>query len=167
MINIYEYKDIQEVTIEYDLYSPINIIFNECSNIEETTIYWRTGDFNKSLIEVEIGKYTNCIHSITLVLCDNVCRKKYEFKNINNVVLGCPIVTLNESNENLYLDERGLLKLYIDDNDICIMFSKNEIANGIRNENVIFLLDSSKQWIGLIIMEVNSENINVLLQSLK
>lgn len=103
---------------------------------------------------------------ITLVLCDNVCRKKYEFKNINNVVLGCPIVTLNESNENLYLDERGLLKLYIDDNDICIMFSKNEIANGIRNENVIFLLDSSKQWIGLIIMEVNSENINVLLQSL-
>lgn len=50
MINIYEYKDIQEVTIEYDLYSPINIIFNECSNIEETTIYWRTGDFNKSLI---------------------------------------------------------------------------------------------------------------------
>lgn len=76
-------------------------------------------------------------------------------------------VTLNESNENLYLDERGLLKLYIDDNDICIMFSKNEIANGIRNENVIFLLDSSKQWIGLIIMEVNSENINVLLQSLK
>ncbi|MES9717656.1 hypothetical protein [Bacillus safensis] len=58
MLKVTEYKDSQSINIEYDLYTPINIEFGSWNISKEPTIYWRTGDFKKSLIEIGIAKFT-------------------------------------------------------------------------------------------------------------
>lgn len=58
MLKIVEYKERQSANIEYDIYTPINIEFGTWNISKEPTIYWRTGDFKKSLIEIGLGKYS-------------------------------------------------------------------------------------------------------------
>lgn len=60
--------------IEFDVYTPINIEFGNIS--EDKTVYWRTGDFKKSLIEIGFAQKTGEIRSITLTLCENVYKSK-------------------------------------------------------------------------------------------
>lgn len=72
MLKIESYKDVQEELIEYDLYIPINIKFGNQSDINAPIFYWRTGDFQESLIEVGIGKEEKEIRTITLTICNNI-----------------------------------------------------------------------------------------------
>ena len=73
MLRVIDKGAVQNISIEYDLYIPINIKFGIWNVLLEPTIYWRTGDLKKSLIEIGFGKIKNEIRSITLVICDKVC----------------------------------------------------------------------------------------------
>ncbi|WEZ16258.2 hypothetical protein [Bacillus safensis] len=153
MLKVTEYKDSQSINIEYDLYTPINIEFGSWNISKEPTIYWRTGDFKKSLIEIGIGKYTGSLRSITLTLSENVHKMenlKLDKKNIN-VIKGVPNFQVEEHNDKTYIDEKGKLDVYIGLDKVLISFSENETVSVLQNDKVGFALDKDELVCGIII----------------
>lgn len=153
MLKVIDYKDSQPINIEYDLYTPINIEFGSWNISKEPTIYWRTGDFKKSLIEIGLGKYTGNIHSITLTLSENVHKMeslKLDMEDIN-MVKGVPSFQIEESNDNTYIDEKGKLDVYIGKDRVLISFSENDAVSILQNDTVGFVLDKEEVVCGILI----------------
>lgn len=143
----------KEVLFESDMYIPIDLKFG-CENYAiDRIVYWRTGDFKRSLLEVGIGEDKGEIRSITLVVCDKVYKKECDFK-LEKTLLGCPVVDLGVHGEKKVIDEHGELEVYIDDDRVTILFSKSKIVGCMKNANVEFLLGSLNEWIGVIVKNV-------------
>ncbi|MEH7642407.1 hypothetical protein V7198_11955 [Bacillus pumilus] len=153
MLKVIEYKDSQPINIEYDLYTPINIEFGSWNISKEPTIYWRTGDFKKSLIEIGLGKYTGNIRSITLTLSENVHKMESLKLDMEDIIMvkGVPSFQIEESNDNTYIDEKGKLDVYIGRDKVFISFSENDAVSILQNDTVVFSLDKEEVVCGIII----------------
>ncbi|MEK4505952.1 MULTISPECIES: hypothetical protein [Bacillus] len=153
MLKVIEYKDSQPINIEYDLYTPINIEFGSWNISKEPTIYWRTGDFKKSLIEIGLGKYTGNIRSITLTLSENVHKMESLKLDMEDIIMvkGVPSFEIEESNDNTYIDEKGKLDVYIGRDKVFISFSENDAVSILQSDTVGFTLDKEEVVCGIII----------------
>lgn len=153
MLKVKEYKESQSINIEYDIYTPINIEFGSWNISKEPTIYWRTGDFKKSLIEIGIGKHTGNIRSITLTLIESVHKMESLNLDMKNITLikGVPNFQVEENNDKTYIDENGELIVYIGIGTVLILFSKNDTVSIVQNETVGFALDKNKMVCGIIV----------------
>lgn len=158
MLKIFKYKETKQENITFDRYTPINIEFGMWNISKEPTIYWRTGDFHNSLIEIGIGKYKKDIRSITLSICKNVYEIDGCISNNMNILKGCPIVGLENMNNETYIDEKGMLDVYIESKSVYIVFSENKIYECLQNNNIEFYLDDNQLLIGLRIYKVSEEN---------
>ncbi|MCW6076132.1 hypothetical protein LAV44_12525 [Clostridium sporogenes] len=166
MLKVLKGKEKEVVKFEFDIYVPINIKFGSCDISEDQTIYWRTGDFNKSLIEIGIGEKEGDIRSITLTLAQNLY-KLNNFENSNsNIIEGMPKIKLDNLVNKTYNDEKGDINVYVDRNNIYILFSKNEVSSFIKNYNVEFGLDNDGMINMIIIRNVKNSEKKILEQAL-
>ena len=166
MLKVFKHEETKKENIEFDIYTPINIEFGVWNISKEPTIYWRTGDFSGSLIEIGMGKYKKDVRSITLTICKSV----YEVDNYSednfNIVKGSPILELENINNEIYTDEKGTLKVYIESKSVSIIFSENEISDCLQNDNVNFYLDANKSLVGLRVNNISEENKAILKDAL-
>lgn len=162
MIAINNIREIQEEFIECDLYVPINIEFGQWDISKDPSIYWRRGDFSKNLLEVGFGKDKKEIRSITLVACDKIYSENRQLENLVNIEKGCPILTLENTNNCSVIDERGEVNVFIGQNNVSIIFSDEKIVSCILNKNTMFYLNSNKQWVGLCLLNMEKNNLTVL-----
>ncbi|WP_078577826.1 hypothetical protein [Salipaludibacillus agaradhaerens] len=169
MLKVTKYKESESVNIEYDVYTPINIEFGNWNISKEPTIYWRTGDFKKSLIEIGVGKYTGNIRSITLTLSENVHHMETLDCNMKNITLinGTPNFQIEEFNDKTYIDENGELNVYIGRDKVFISFSESETVSVVQNDNVGFALDENNMVCGVIVSGMLEPDINILEEALK
>ncbi|AVQ47144.1 hypothetical protein [Clostridium botulinum] len=166
MLKVLKCKEKEVVKFQFDIYVPINIKFGSWDISEDQTIYWRTGDFKKSLIEIGIGEKTGDIHSITLILAENVY-KLNNFDNGNsNIIEGMPKIKLDNLVNKTYNDKKGDINVYVDRDNIYILFSKNEVSSFIKNYNVEFGLDNDGMINMIIIRNVKNSEKKILEQAL-
>lgn len=166
MLKIFKYEESKKENIEFDIYTPINIEFGVWNISKEPTVYWRTGDFSGSLIEIGIGKYKKEIRSITLTICKNVYEVDNYSENNFNIFRGSPILELENINDKIYIDEKETLKVYIESRSISIIFSGNEISDCLQNDNVEFYLDTNKSLVGLRVNNISEKNKVILKDAL-
>lgn len=166
MLKVFKYEEAKKENIEFDIYTPINIEFGVWNISKEPTIYWRTGDFSGSLIEIGIGKYKKDIRSITLTICKNVYEVDNYSENNFNIFKGSPILELENINDEIYTDEKGILEVYLESKSVSIIFSENEISYCLQNENVDFYIDDNKSLVGLRVNNISEENKSILKDAL-
>ncbi len=155
-----------------DFYVPINIKF--CySNIEdqEDNLYWRSGNFNNSLIEIGIGKISGKIQSITVVLVSKVSKNAKLFiskKTIEKTGLPVFDTTKWQGDEyaDRFLEEVGEFEINIGQDDAFIIFSKNEIVLKVTNDRVVFGFDNNNQLCSIEVKNMNTEEKTILEESL-
>ncbi|MEC1179508.1 hypothetical protein P9B03_13500 [Metasolibacillus meyeri] len=169
MLKVTEYKESQPINIEYDLYTPINIEFGAWDISKEQTIYWRTGDFKKSLIEIGIGKYTGNIRSITLTLSENVHQIEDLNLDMKNITLinGIPNFQVEEYDDKTSIDENSKLNVYIGIDHVLISFSENDTVSIVQNDNVGFALDKDRMVCGILVSGMLEHEKNILEEALK
>ena len=169
MLKVTEYKESKSINIEYDVYTPINIEFGTWNISKEPTIYWRTGDFKKSLIEIGVGKYTGNIRSITLTLSENVYKIENSNLDMTNITLikGTPNFQVEEYDDETYIDENSKLNVYIGIDKVLISFSENDTVSIVQNDNVGFALDINKMVCGVIVSGMLEHEKNILEEALK
>lgn len=169
MLKVLEFEERQPTNIKYDLYTPINIEFGTWNISEEPTIYWRTGDFKKSLMEIGIGKYTGTIRSITLTLSENVYNIENDRLDIKNVKLikGIPVFHVDKFINETYIDEKGKLDVYIGSDKLIISFSETEIISLVQNDNVGFGIDSNDKVCRLILSDVDEHEKKIVEEALE
>ncbi|WP_250675735.1 hypothetical protein LZ906_012105 [Paraclostridium ghonii] len=166
MLKVFKSESTKEEYIEFDIYTPINIEFGVWNITKEPTIYWRTGDFRESLIEIGIGQYKKDIRSITLSICKNVYEVDNHSNNNFNMLKGIPVLELENINNEIYIDEKGILKVYIESKSISIVFAENKIKDCLRNDNVDFYLDDNKSLVGFRVNNITEENKFIFKESL-
>lgn len=166
MLKVLKCEETKKEDIKFDIYIPINIKFGIWSISKEPIMYYRIGDFSESLLEIGIGKYKKDIRSVTLTICKDVYEVNNCSKKIYNKFKGSPILELENTNDEIYIDEKEILKVYIENESICIMFSKYEISDCLQNGNVEFYLDSNKLLIGLRINNISKENRTIFKKAL-
>lgn len=169
MLKVTDFEVTEPVNIEYDVYTPINIEFGTWNISKEPTLYWRTGNFKKSLIEIGLGKYTGSIRSITLTLSEDVSMVEsliLERKNIN-VIKGKPKFYIEDYSDMTYVDEKGSLKVLIGIDNVLISLSENVPESVIQNNNVGFALDKNKIICGIMVSDMLKREKNILEDALK
>lgn len=169
MLKVTDFEVTEPVNIEYDVYTPINIEFGTWNISKEPTLYWRTGNFKKSLIEIGLGKYTGSIRSITLTLSEDVSMVEsliLERKNIN-VIKGKPKFYIEDYSDMTYVDEKGSLKVLIGIDNVLISLSENVPEPVIQNNNVGFALDKNKIICGIMVSDMLKREKNILEDALK
>ena len=148
------------------IYIPINIKFGKQSDIDDPIFYWRTGDFQESLIEIGIGKEKKEIRTITLTICNNVYERERDDISLFRTVAGVPIVAIECFENNMYVDYEGILKFYYEEDGISILFSESKPVLCIKNKSVNFLVDIDNNWIGLRINDLSKRNKEILMKAL-
>ena len=167
MLKVLECEGIKKENIDFNMYIPINIEFGVWNISEEPTIYWRTGDFNESLIEIGIGKYKRDIRCITLTICKNVYEVDSYIENKLSKSKGSPILELENTNDEIYIDEKGILKVYIESTSVSIIFSDDKITNCLENNNIEFYLDGNKAVTGIRIKNISNDDKKILKDALR
>ena len=74
-------KEVKE-SVEFDVYVPLKIRLEYKKNPNDYNNYWRTGDFERSLIEIGLGSETGILRSFTLTVSNN--NKSSKNHNSNN-----------------------------------------------------------------------------------
>lgn len=166
MLKVFKYEETKKENIEFDIYTPINIEFGVWNISKEPTIYWRTGDFSGSLIEIGMGQCKKDVRSITLTICKNVYEVEDYSEDNFNIVKGSPILELENINNKIYTDEKGTLKVYIESKSVSIIFSENEISECLQNYNVKFYIDANKSLVGLRVNNISEDNKAILKHAL-
>ncbi|MDN4523979.1 hypothetical protein [Fictibacillus fluitans] len=156
MLNVLKYIEEQPATITYDLYIPITIEFGSWDRAKEPAIYWRTGDFKRSLLEIGMGKATGIIRSITLTLSEKVFKTRKPYFNRKNLMAdrGTPVFQVEGFKDQPYLDEKTDLYVNIGNKNIWIAFSENQISSFIEDDHIGFALDAKNNLCGILISGV-------------
>lgn len=166
MIKIGNIKEAKDVFVEYDLYIPINIKLGKRNNVSESILYWRIGDFDKALVEIGIERNSKEIYSITLVICDKVYESEKIYNSFHSMMIGCPMLVLNNLEEKTFIDESKPVEVYFEKNNVYVLFSKNDAKVCIINGNIEFLVDAENNWVGICIKDIAEESLNILRYSL-
>lgn len=139
----------QKTVLEFGDFVPLKIYSDSPNNNEN--FHWSTGDFDYSIIEFDISKENFKVLSINLIGI-GIIKNNFPLINFDNVVqeVGFPIIDSNYIFSNNYLQESGLLNVFLDRNKILIAFSETyDVETILKSENVLFGLNSNNflNWI--------------------
>lgn len=119
ILKLSKVEKIRRCKIEFDYYVPFSISIEGYLNFaKEDNVYWRTGDINKSLIEIGIGSDTGILKSITLVTAKNI-KLETATINVDSVIEGIPVF------DSSIIPEKGVYD-YI--NDFIVFLNSNSIT---------------------------------------
>ena len=133
-----------------DYYVPISIEVGEQNNfINEDTIYWRTGDIEKSLLEIGIGEKSGILRSITLTAIENVSSKQVDLSRIQ-VKTGTPVFRIDSMECKTIYDyihlfevplESSVISIVLDDISSCELVIKlDRVKLGITNRGELCII---------------------------
>ncbi len=164
MLRVLKYKDKKPTSIEFNIYIPIYIEFGSWDISQEPTVYWRTGDLHKSVMEIGIGKYKGDIRSVALNFCGKV-NVLDSFNTYNKKIMeGLPVVQFDKIMSETYIDERSDLRVYLYKDQVYILLSENEIISIIQNDHVSFGLDINNDICCILAKGLNENDKAAFLQ---
>ncbi|MBN2909207.1 hypothetical protein JQC72_06680 [Polycladomyces sp. WAk] len=157
MLQALSVADVQRETIEIDPYIPLNIKWDCNTNkIDLGKLYWRTGDFKTSLLEVSLEPHSGTICSITLVAW-NILRTKLPKRMERDIPqqYGRPVFNISDFSSDGYdvYDCAGSFTVYFEGDKIYVLFVEDvrKVTSMLVNGRVRFGLDDQNAlcWIGV------------------
>jgi hypothetical protein len=157
MLNVFELSDKVFEKIEIDPYIPIKIKWGDWDILVEETIYWRTGDFKKSLIEIGIASKSGLLRSLTVVHSDKIYFKEKSMNLTDAIEEGIPKFIISDWPECGRKDECGLFEIYYQEDEVNLILSTNKVSKKVVSGKVSFGLDDISNVCIVSINELSSE----------
>lgn len=114
-----------------------------------STLYWRTGDFKKSLIEIGIESKTGRIQSFTLTLAKKLNLNRDDRLDIKvPIINGLPVINRKHwPEDDRFFDKIGEFQLILNENAgrIYIVFNQDQVVKWIKSDRVLFGLNEKKK----------------------
>lgn len=165
MLQITSYSCEVESDVELDEYIPLK--FQALLDLMSAPLYWRTGDFHKTLIEIGLVNTNDMsqlpgglVYKITLVSLDPKCLVSdiiFEIPEVGTTN-SLPICNILNWPENRFKDEPGPVKVYVGKNEIQIAFTeKADIINIYTNGSTRFGADGNGN---LVLLSFRGLNLN-------
>ncbi|NVE01682.1 hypothetical protein [Massilia sp. BJB1822] len=159
MLRVIDYQDCENVECEFGDYLPFKIWQNLPSN--GRNVYWRTGNFKSTLLELEIDRITSQIVSMSLVLPGKV-ENGFPELNIPGEFrsLGFPRVAIDEWPDNGFKDEVGAFNIFVDSNRLLIAFSDELLIKSVISKgDVVFCVDSENHMVAILVNNLNESEL--------
>lgn len=114
----------KECKVDIDYYVPVSAYFEDSYNlINEGIVYWRTGDIERSLIEIGIGSNTGVLKKITLTVIKNVILSGVVV-NCNKVEVGVPVFDVSIIPQKGIYDYINDFQVYLGEDTITAIIGK-------------------------------------------
>ncbi|WEF34258.1 hypothetical protein [Pseudoduganella chitinolytica] len=157
MLNIIDALNSGEFRAEFGDYLPFKLCRENHSH--EWQLYWQTGDFKSSFLEISIGGISYAIIEICLLLPGKVIRKfpVVDLQCVNSLT-GIPVVNTTDWPDVSIKDEPGTLRVFLDAGRLLINLSAStKTERLITSGGITFGLDaeSSLAWIQMSNMKFN------------
>lgn len=141
--------------IEIDYYVPITITVGAGSYFSEK-IYWRTGNFKNSLIEISIEKEKGTLKDITLVAVNEVYLIDFPENECEKKQIGVPLFMLDGNTRNGFCDQIIDFFVYLSPKDITIKFQKEiRPVKCVQLGRVRFSFDKEEKLICITVFDLS------------
>ncbi|GFZ32148.1 hypothetical protein CSC2_26740 [Clostridium zeae] len=153
MLNVVKMNSTIAEKIEIDPYVPVKIRWGQWNLVKEPTIYWRTGDFKNSLIEIGIASKSGVIRSFTIVHSKDIFLDSTHIEFTKSYVEGTPMFDLSNWPESGRLDESGIVEIHYNEGELTVILSKNTVTTKIVSGRIYFGLDTNSNVCAIGICE--------------
>lgn len=129
--------------------------------------YWRTGDFETSLLEVEINPADGQLIGASLLLPGRVSRNFPILNFPDQISDGSPRVCVNNWPDDRFLDETGLLQVFVDLSRLLILLGNSVAIRSISAGNVTFGICASDSLVWILVNGLNFEELSRLAEEFR
>ena len=152
---------VESASIEFDGYVPVVIRVN--GEFEWPPRYWRTGDFEKSLVEVGVDPNSGALCKVTVTSVDGLSNQPISpIGMVDSVPNGLPRAVLATwPDGQTRVDEQHELTASLVGNRLTVAFGEFDqpMTNSVRCDRVIFLIDESNTLRGIELHELTEGEI--------
>lgn len=145
MLNVIGETPCEELETELGDYVPFKF---QCHKNRGLPIYWRTGDLESTLLEVEINSSNGQVVGASLLLAGVVKKGLPALQFPENSHAGLPIVCTSNWSDDRFWDEIKPFDVFIDESRLLVMLSNNTAGKILVAGNVTFGIctDGSLSW---------------------
>ncbi|MFH1461351.1 MAG: hypothetical protein ABIF12_00170 [bacterium] len=166
MIKLREISDSEKYYNESDFYIKIKIVFESWYMPMRSICYWSILGSNQSLVEIAFVQNSGAITEFTIVSMPNKFSLHCPVVSENAIEKkGLPLFAMDAwiNSDDYYLREKFPndrdLEIYRDDFSVYIIFSKDEVALKVINNDIVFGFDKNNVlcFIQMAGMKLNEE----------
>jgi hypothetical protein len=159
MLKIVNKAPCEDVLKESGEYVPFKFQLSRTDN--RSHIYWRTGDFEKTLLEIEIDSKDGKITGGLLLLPGNVSKNFPILTGLDNTTNGTPVASITNWPDDRYIDEAGEIQIFSQSSDLLILISsKWQSTNCISTGGMIFGLSENGLLIWILAKGLSKDQLN-------
>ena len=162
MLQVKDIHIVSRISLEIDEYIPLSL---KCSDSPiDLPLYWRTGNFTKSLITVGLNPTTGAIYSVTVTQIERLEELREDFDgDLQHSLSGVPACEIGGWPSDRYKDEPGLFAVSIREQSVFVEFGcPVKPLVQYQAGNVTFYVDANSNLFALRfsgIKEVDMERI--------
>jgi hypothetical protein len=150
----------QQTYIEFGEYLPFKFWCDSSEN--HPHLYWRTGNFDTSLIELEIEPISGKIIGAALILPGPIY---HEFPSLNFEKLhakkGFPVIDIKNWPLSRFEEFKKEFQIYVNVNKLLILFDDSiSASNVIISQNISFGICDANTLVWILVSELSAENLN-------
>ena len=139
MLRIIGSTEVNNCTLQVEDYLPISVRCAEIASL--TPLYWRTGDFKKSLLEISMNQNTGAICKVTVTLVGNYSRTELEgFRDAIAVESRLPVCDISEGPNDRFKDEPFTFTTLVGEDSVSIWLTP------MAPIKIIYKIEPSPFW---------------------
>ena len=145
----------------FDEYVPISYFCE--SGYSSVPLYWRTGNFKTSLLEIGIDSKKGNLEKVVLTLFDEISYLDYYFNvSLASFEKGVPVFEMWSDGEGggRFKDEIGPLNIFVSNNSICLIFAKDNPTRILETSNVYFYINDRDYLIGIRFFSLSDSDLS-------
>ncbi|PPA86092.1 hypothetical protein C4A75_05725 [Brevibacillus laterosporus] len=153
-------QEIVHETLELDDYIPFNVYWK--TPFAFPILYWRTGNFKKTLMEIGINSESGELLSITLTVLHSVSYESPTFLDSQKDIdqSGIPVFDISAWENIKYIDEPIDFRSYFFNGRLTIVLDdKKTVASTLSSEHIKFYFDSNHFLIAFELGNLSEEEV--------
>jgi hypothetical protein len=169
MLQVTDMSPISEESIEIDEYIAINVEWLASKKALDSTYYWRTGDFKKSLFELGVSGSSGRILSFTLTSVNRFHVTVADYSEIKTPIdEGLPIFRINGKFTDGFFDEVNEFRVFLNSNGLRIFFNTEptQVVTQMKSGQIRFGLTNQKALAMVEITDIKEEEYEKILLAL-
>ncbi len=168
LLKLLSVSEKEECKVEIDFYVPFSVEIGDSFNFKkENIVYWRTGDIERSLIEIGIGSNTGILRRITLTSFKKASVKNVALKDIE-IEEGTPVFDAGIIPKKGIFDFISDFEVYLGKDSIIAMIEKvDKCRKIIRMDRVDIGIDNQNNITHIAINNLDFKEYNELKDALK
>lgn len=165
MLRIIGSTEVEICTVQVTDYLPISVRCAEVASL--TPLYWRTGDFKKSLLEIGLNQNTGAICKVTVTLIGNYLKETVEDFPEASILQGClPICDITGWPGDRFKDELFAFTTLIGEDSVSIWVAPEEPLSTIYEFGQIRFATDREGYLRLIqFKDVNEFDLDLVIRS--